>query len=326
MNLGIGIDVGYGHTKALSSAGASVVFPSAVGLADPQAFRLQVNGRSPTAAQERTVQVDDVPYFVGEAALRHARAVVQPRDRDWLESPAYRILWHAALDTVLLPGTSPTIVTGLPVSFYHDRERLQQVVGKVLAERHSTALQIKVVPQPFGSFFDAVFDPYGQLVDDSHVLAHTGLIDVGYFTTDVVEVQELEYVQKGSGSIGVGVATMVDTLRGFLTERFGHVVSAQEAEQVLRTQRLRRKGQEHDMRAQCALAVREAALAILTYVRQLWGAGDQLDHILLTGGGGLVVHALLTEPLPQLHLAPTPLLANARGYVRYALYCGRQTR
>ncbi|NOT57330.1 MAG: ParM/StbA family protein [Deltaproteobacteria bacterium] len=326
MNLGVGIDVGYGHTKALSSTGASVVFPSAVGLADPQTFRLHLNGRGAPTAHERTVQVDDVPYFVGEAALRHARAVVQPRDRDWLDSLAYRILWYAALESVLLPGTAPTIVTGLPVSFYHDRDRLQQVVAHVLAARHSTALQVRVVPQPFGSFFDALFDAQGQLVNDAPALAHSGIIDVGYFTTDVVEVQELEYVQKGSGSIGVGVATMLDTLRGLLTQRFGYVVSVHEAEQVLRNQRLRRAGQEHDFSAECTMAVRDAALAILTYVHQLWGAGDQFDQILLTGGGGVIVQAFFTEQIPQLQLAPTPMVANARGYVRYALYCGRQSR
>lgn len=326
MILGVGIDVGYGQTKALSSTGASVVFPSAVGLSDHQAFRLHVNGRTASVAQDRTVCVDGVPYLVGEPAVRHARTVVQPRDRDWLESPPYRILWHAALESVLLPGTSPTIVTGLPVSFYHDRERLQHVVSRVLEERRITAAQIKVVPQPFGSFFDAVFDPHGQIVDDTRILRHLGLIDVGYFTTDIVEVHELEYVQKGSGSIGVGVATMLDTLRSLLTEHFGRVVDAQEAEQVLRTQRLRIKGHEHDTGVLCELAVREAALAIVTYVRQLWGSGDQLDQMLLTGGGGPLVHAFLAEQLPLLHVAPTPLLANARGYVRYALYCGRQNQ
>ena len=197
---------------------------------------------------------------------------------------------------------------------------------RVLDERHATARQVKVIPQPFGSFFDVMFDPQGQLVEDARLLAHIGLIDVGYFTTDVVEVQELEYVQKGSGSIGVGVATILDTLRGLLTERVGRVVTAQDADQVLRTQRLRFRGQEHDVQESCLVAVHDAALAISTYVRQLWGAGDQFDRILLTGGGGPLVHALLAEQWPLLQLAHAPLLANARGYVRYALHCGRHTR
>jgi len=245
------------------------------------------------------------------------------RDRDWLETPPYRILWHAALERVLLPGLESIIVTGLPVSFYHDRERLQQVVTRVLEERHVTAQQVKVIPQPFGSFFDVMFDPHGQMVDDARLLAHIGLVDVGYFTTDVVEVQQLEYVQKGSGSIGVGVATILDTLRGLLTERVGRVVSAQEAEEVLRTHCVRFRGQEHDVRECCLVAVHDAALAVSTYVRQLWGVGDQFDRILLTGGGSPLVHALLAEQWPMLALTHAPLLANARGYVRYALHCGR---
>lgn len=326
MTLGIGIDVGYGHTKALSSAGASAVFPSAVGIADPQAFRLQVNGRVAPLAHEPTVCLDGVSYLVGASARRHARTVVQPRDRAWLDSLPYRILWHAALERVLPVDIAATIVTGLPVSFYHDRERLQQIIQRVLEERHITVSAVTIVPQPFGSFFDAVLDPHGQIVDDARILAHLGLIDVGYFTTDLVEVHELEYVQKGSGSIEVGVATMVDTLRGLITEHYGRVLSTHDAEQVLRTQCLRITGHEHDMHDLCAIAIREAALAILTYIRQLWGSGDQLDHLLLTGGGGPLIQPLVRESFSALHVAPTPHLANARGYVRYALYGGRQTR
>jgi plasmid segregation protein ParM len=326
MNLGIGIDIGYGHTKALSSTGASAVFPSAVGRADPQAFRLHVNGTTPCSTLESMVSLDGIQYLVGDAALRHARAVMQPRDRDWLESPPYRILWHAALAHVVLPGTAPTIVTGLPVSFYQDRERLQQVVTQVLAERQTTAKLMRVVPQPFGSFFDTVFDPQGQLIDDKRLLAHTGIVDVGYFTTDVVEVQELEFIQKGSGSIAVGVATMLDTLRGLLTDRVERVISAHEAEQVLQTRCLRVRGQEQDVQELCAVAVQDAALAISTYVRQLWGAGDQFDCVLLAGGGGPLVQAALAEQWPFLQLAHAPLLANARGYVRYALHWGGRTR
>ena len=326
MILGMGIDIGYGQTKALSSTGASAIFPSAVGLADPQAFHLHLTGTTSTTTSDQTVCLDGTLYLVGEPAVRHARAVVQPRDRDWLETPPYRILWHAALERVLLPGLDSIIVTGLPVSFYHDRKRLQQVVVRVLEERHATTQQIKVIPQPFGSFFDVMFDPQGQMVDDARLQAHIGLIDVGYFTTDVVEVQQLEYIQKGSGSMSVGVATILDTLRGFLTERMGRVVTAQEAEEVLRTHHVRVRGQEHDMQECCLVAVHDAALAVSTYVRQLWGMGDQFDRILLTGGGGPLVHALLVEQWPQLELTHAPLLANARGYVRYALHCGRHIR
>lgn len=323
--LGLGIDVGYGHTKALSSTGASVVFPSAVGLADAQHFRLDLNGCTAAAARGGTVHCDGVSYLYGEPALRHARTVVHPRDRQWIESRPYRILWHAVLDAVLVAGLEPTIVTGLPVSFYHDRERLQHVVGALLRDRGIAAAQVKVVPQPFGSFFDAVFDPQGRVKDNAQALAHVGVIDIGYFTTDLVEVNELEFVQKGSGSIEVGVATVLDTLGRLVADHCGRSLDAQTAEQVLRERRLKAKGQEHDLGALCEVAVREAATAVGTYVRQLWGAAEHLDWIMLTGGGGVVLQPFLQADFPALSLTPAPVLANARGFLRYAVYCGRQS-
>lgn len=49
--------------------------------------------------------------------------------------------------------------------------------------------------------------------EEQRALVHLGLIDIEYFTTDLAEVKELEFVQKGSGSLEVGVATALDTVR-----------------------------------------------------------------------------------------------------------------
>ena len=86
MILGVGIDIGYGQTKALASTGASAVFPSAVGLADPQTFRLHLNGAAPAATPDQTVYLNGVPYLVGEPAVRHARAVNSRNLREGLAS------------------------------------------------------------------------------------------------------------------------------------------------------------------------------------------------------------------------------------------------
>ena len=321
--LRLGVDVGYGHTKALSSTGVSVLFPSAVGLADAQHFRLEFNGRPSVVTRGGTVQFDGASYLYGEPALRHARTVVHPRDRRWIESRPYRILWHAVLESLVVPGMVPRIVTGLPVSFYPDRERLHNVVCALLQDRGISDAQVTVVPQPFGSFFDSVFDLHGHVQDEAQALAHVGIVDVGYFTTDLVEVNDLEFVQKGSGSIEVGVATVLDTLRRVIAEELARPLDAQEAEQVLRDRCLKVKEHMHDLGGLCDLAVREAATAVAAYVRQLWSGAEGLDRLLLTGGGGMVFQPFLQAEFPELMLAPAPVLANARGFLQYALYCER---
>ena len=150
-----------------------------------------------------------------------------------------------------------------------------------------------------------------------------GIVDVGYFTTDLAEVNELEFIQRGSGSIEVGVATVLDTLRRVIAEELTRSLDAQETEQVLRNRCLKVKGHAHDLGGLCDLAVREAATAVAAYVRQLWSGAEGLDRLLLTGGGGMVFQPFLQAELPELVLAPSPVLANARGFLRYALYCGR---
>ena len=84
--IALGIDVGYGHTKALSSIGGSVTFPSVVGVAEAEGFRLAVGTTDRRALQGGTLALNGASYLYGEQALRHARTVVQPRDRNWLQS------------------------------------------------------------------------------------------------------------------------------------------------------------------------------------------------------------------------------------------------
>ena len=159
--------------------------------------------------------------------------------------------------------------------------------------------------------------------DERRALVHLGLIDIGYFTTDLAEVKELEFVQKGSGSLEVGVATVLDTLRRHAADQWGRQLDLRECEQALREQKLRVKGQEHDIHTICDSALSEAAAAIAAYVHQLWEGGEALDELLLTGGGGAVFQEPLQAEFSQLCLTSAPFLANARGFMRYALYRGR---
>jgi plasmid segregation protein ParM len=197
---------------------------------------------------------------------------------------------------------------------------LEQVVQEILQHRSIQGAAVTVVPQPFGSFFDQILSPEGIVRDEQRALVHLGLIDIGYFTTDLAEVKELEFVQKGSGSLEVGVATVLDTVRRHAAEHWGRQLDLRECEQALHEQKLKVKGQEYGIHTVCDSALREAAAAIAAYAHQLWGGGEALDELLMTGGGGAVFHKPLRAEFSQLCLTSAPFLANARGFMRYALY------
>ena len=98
----LGIDIGFGYTKALSSEGNSVTFPSAVGQAETVRFKPDLR-RQPRSQNGGVVTLDGISYFYGEPALRHSRTILHPRDRGWIQSLPYRILWEAVVEALLPP-------------------------------------------------------------------------------------------------------------------------------------------------------------------------------------------------------------------------------
>jgi hypothetical protein len=323
----LGVDVGYGHTKAVSSLrDRPLTFPSVVGRAEADAYRLDLNdhAHTPLRGGVLTGATDDV-YLYGEPAIRYARVAHQPRDRDWIRSQPYRVLWDAVVTELLLPSTHPIIVTGLPVRYYSvDRAVLEEVVQQVLQARNIRPRLVIVVPQPFGSFFAHILDHTGRLAPEQHPTAHRGIIDVGHFTTDCVEVHDCEHIEKGSGSLEVGVATIVDAIRRLAHERWGRTLNASECEAVIGGAPVRVKGQGYDLREATQSYCADVAMAIAQYARQLWGGGAALDEVLVTGGGGPLLVDGLRSAFSQLTLLPDAFVANARGYMQYALYRGEE--
>jgi hypothetical protein len=83
-------------------------------------------------------------------------------------------------------------------------------------------------------------------------------------------------------------------------------------------------GQDHDLREATQAYCADVALAIAQYARQLWGGGAALEEVLVTGGGGPVLVDGLRSAFSQLTLLPDAFVANARGYMQYALSRGQE--
>jgi plasmid segregation protein ParM len=323
----LGVDIGFGYTKVLSSEGNSVVFPSAVGQAETVRFKPDLQ-RHLHAQSGGVITLDGISYFYGEPALRHSRTVLHPRDRGWIQSLPYRVLWAAVVEALLpsYESDSPTIVTGLPVDFYQDKEALEKIVQEVLAQKQVKAYSLTVIPQPFGSFFDTIMNTEGRVEDEKRAVDRLGIVDIGYFTTDFLEVRELELIQKRSGTVTVGVATVLDAIRRHVYETWQRPMEVDEAEEVLNQGKVRVRGEEHDLRPIHDAAVSEVSSAIVTHARQFWGGGETLDAIIATGGGREIFRPALSHHFPHLLLPSRPFMANAQGFLKYALYLGGMTR
>jgi plasmid segregation protein ParM len=220
------------------------------------------------------------------------------------------------------------VVTGLPVSHY-TQERVRQIedlLGRSHNVRTSSGeaslkvARVKVIPQPFGSFFDLILNDEGRLKDPDKIRERVGIIDIGFQTTDLA-LATPQFVEASSGSLEVGVRSIADQLSRDLSRKYSVTLDTTEAEETLRHKSVRIFGESVDLADMIAERTREVAELILSYAHSLWGRGERLNRLILTGGGAEIFRSYFSG-YPNLHVPQDPSLSNVTGYLKLA----RKTR
>jgi plasmid segregation protein ParM len=316
----IGLDVGYGYTKAKSQQ-QSATFPSVIGPAVEVKYHNDLigNGRA------RSLTSEGEAWFAGENALLQSPFTISPRARE-RDVEIVRVLTLVALQALSIGNDTVNLVTGLPVAWYDDR---QETIDELTGDHEYNfdnedyvckISQVLVVPQPFGSFFRTIIEPDGRLLDRQNLARRkVGIIDVGTHTTDYAVSNALRYVEHKSGSIDVAMARVYELIQRHIEESSGRVLELQEAEQVVRTGTYRDAGQEIEARAIRTSALTSVGRQILGKAAELWGDGRDLDAILVTGGGGRAFADRIQSEYRQAQLVNSPQMANATGFYRYGL-------
>lgn len=320
MNAVIGLDIGYGYTKAVSGNGISTL-PSVIGPAVTIKYHddLAGNGRG------LTLETDGKAWFVGQQARLQSPFTISPRARE-RDPEVVRLLALAALCQVNANGDTVRMVTGLPVEWYADRDKLIRSLTGFHAfatngQRQTVNIaSVLVVPQPFGSLFRALLSPAGVLTDpDGLSGGRVAVLDIGMHTTDYALADALRYVEPRSGSIPVAMARVYELVRRGVTERHGLTLSLQDAEDATRTGYVTVYGRREPVTDLVAGALEGVAQEVLGEAVTLWGDGRDLLAVLVTGGGGPALLERVRAIYPHARLAPNPQTANAEGFYRYAL-------
>ena len=308
----VGLDIGYGYTKAVSPE-RIVSFPSLVGVAARDLF--QLDGRSVPR-----LELGGRQYVCGEAASRHSLLPVEVRNRSFVSSEVHKVLTLWALAELNVREASA--VFGLPVDHYASLKPQVLKYGGVCAFRVDGASfavtldVLEVVPQPAGTVFDLLLNRLGEPTGEEFLDRSVGVIDVGYFTTDLIVLEDLEFVSARSRGCDLGISVLLERIRGELEEAFSTSFSLREAERVLRRGAVRLEGVERPVRFDGHL--RDFAQGIMSFVRNVWGDPRKLDIVILTGGGAELIASHLKEEIPHLRAAQNPVFSNARGFQKYA--------
>lgn len=328
----IGLDIGYGVTKAITE-GQTVKLPSVWGAAREIKFNAEEIAAKYPGDQ---LTIEGIDYFVGDLALSQLRAAEQRRyrgrtaDEQTLGNVARLRLAYAALGK-LYPNRQNgetvhmVISTGLPVDHMRGAADLKEAligVHRIKTDRTdfiANVTDVKVMPQPYGTIYSAMLTEQGQ-INPCHKYTRTGVLDVGTYTIDAALDDDGEYIDAASGSIEAGVYTAHEAISIAYEREFQQKADLRTLDEIMRKGCLRYRGEMvdfSDVVEQALAPVRSATLELAT---DKWQAGANVDVIYISGGGAPLVYDGVKAVYPQAQLVENAQTANAQGYYNYALF------
>lgn len=314
--MNLGYDGGYNAVKAVTEA-RRVSFPSVTGT--PERARFSLNGH----VEDIVLTIGHDTWLIGESAISQSRFVQRREDRAWIQSPEYYRLFMAALTELTTASwVDLVIVTGLPVSFFSDKDTLvNRLIGEHRCQREGRNGQlfkvtdVRVIPQPFGALLAEALDNRGQIANQDLASGRVGVIDAGGKTTNLLSVSHLAEIGKETASVNVGAWDLVRRVREYLADhcpeldlRDHQIVDAIKARQV------KYYGSPVDLGRVVDEALEPMAAQVISQAGQLWNGGAGLDAILIAGGGAHLLGPRLQRQYRHARIVESPVYSNAIGY------------
>lgn len=322
----VGLDVGFGDTKAAKlTAGLLdiVSFPSILGNAQELTT---INTGLITAARRKATRLiyEDLEYYIGLDALKHSRAQAGRQDPGRIGSVEERVLALAAL--AMLNVTDAYIVTGLPVLWLDDARKLRRslrgqhqfIWGK--EAKTITVHDVKIRPQPFGGFYSYVLHPSGAAcIPEDYIMETWGLLDIGWNTTDISALEELEIKDFLCGGALYGVRDIIDLVGDVISREHGLNLTPHELEKIIAKKSITISGRPYDLTKTIASATSNISNQIITTATGTWkNAGKLINNILIFGGGGALFSQALKQVFKHAFTLSRPGQANAIGFCYFA--------
>lgn len=329
------VDVGYFNVKfTLGQTATSEGSPVATGIFPALAPTLKTGSArmlaDAPASDGCLVEIGKVAYFVGAGAAHHSKGIEPcPITVEYALSDKYLALLRGALFYMACDAGSARevvidyLVLGLPLTTYHlhHRQLGQRALGMHVMRRSTEAdahrvivRQARVIVQPAGALI-SLGARSGRMPDGLSLV-----IDVGGGTLDWYLTTGSHPNLERSGAYPKAMLECAFAVADRVNTRWrDQFAIVQRIDSALR----QRAASFHVQGKQYCLAdfedvvdtvLEEALNQMLSTV----GATDDIDHVLLTGGGAPLFADHLRRRLPQfvpiLRLDPDPVYSNVRGF------------
>jgi plasmid segregation protein ParM len=329
----IGIDVGFGFTKAYNGKN-QVIMKSIIGDAADIQFHSSIGDNS--AAANLHITLNDKSYFLGDYAELQSNIRDYTLDQDKLIADFVKILAVAAAG-ICSDGKEPLhVVSGLPVGFLRrDTKKFKDVLlgdheitfhnrGEKDITKTISIAQVHIIPQPIGSVFNLIFNDAGKIVNKELSMQKLGVMDIGFKTTDFSIFDRLQYIERGSSTLDVGISKCFTVISNKLKQESNINLELYRMFKFIDSGAIKIKGKEYNITNLKKRVYSHFSSAITSDLNRLWADDWDLDSILLSGGGSLELAEYL---LPNIEGEIIPIskaidarLNNVYGYLKFGRY------
>ncbi len=323
----VGIDLGYGYVKILENQEA-YMFPSIVGVGSDIQYKSDMM-LATDPIKNLHIEIGNESFFVGELAIRQSEIASRSLDQDRSKDKNAKVLMLTALTLLCQKDEEHfNIVTGLPTNYYaaYKEDWRNSLIGNYktkvwregrLWDRSFSVKNARIVPQPFGTFFNQLLNPNGEVIDDDLTGEMVGIVDIGFKTTDLAVSNNAEFIDRLSFSTTTALSSIYRLIGDRLRREYKIDKEDYELDESIAQKSIKIAGEKHDISSWVDNAFRMVAGKIATEIESRWDY-KMFDRILLTGGGGEAMSNYIVESFPNMTLVEEPQTANVKGFQKLA--------
>jgi plasmid segregation protein ParM len=287
----LGLDIGFGFTKCVDGE-RTVIFPSTMrrGIEN-------IDGANGLTEGCYGITVADGDYRVGDDTGSPSLFEDFARRPDRLLDSYGKNLALTAIAAFSMQECPLHVVVGLPIAHapqwetplvdrltgYH-KIGIYQPDGRS-ARQNIHIRKVHVVPHPLGTFTSLIMDPNGRFQDSAYQAKKVALVDVGFRTTNVMIMTSARFVNRGSGTIDMGIANGFEAIAHKLYRETQCIPDLHRLYSAIRMGFIRIEDQEYNLKHLREETFRQLSSALADRINYSLKDDWDLENVLLTGGG-----------------------------------------
>jgi len=265
------------------------------------------------------ISVNGNNYLVGSDASPRRKLT-----EDFVGTEPYFAIIGYCINKLVKQGIAiKGIGLGLPPSVYDSKKisllkyQLKTLEIKTNGNKIEIPEKIEFLPQGLGAYIDFAWK-YSDIARKDTIV-----IDIGYYTLDMVYIKDGVYISKMSRSYPAGMEILYNKIIDEFTVKYSDFINDVYVDLLLKDGKFTYFGKEYKFDVQEYISrfyLPEIESRLKDYVIELKNNGYKIDQVLLTGGGAVY----LNDKVDGVYISDNPQFANARGYKIYVEYVERK--